>query len=116
MCGIVGVFSRRGDKIDPIIVTRATEALSHRGPDDQTHWLDPQHTAALGHTRLSVIDLSGGAQPIANEDDSLRIAANAEFYDFENIRAELEKRGHRFRTHSDSEIALHLYEERGAAC
>ena len=116
MCGIVAVVSRKADKIDPIVVMRATEALSHRGPDDRTHWLDPQHTAALGHTRLSVIDLSGGAQPIANEDSCLRIAANGEFYDFESIRAELEKRGHRFRTQSDSEIALHLYEERGPAC
>jgi asparagine synthase (glutamine-hydrolysing) len=116
MCGIVAIVARQGESIDPADVTRATAALAHRGPDDQTQWFNSQQTAALGHTRLSVIDLSGGVQPIANEDGSIHIVANGEFYDFENIRAELEKRGHRFRTHSDSEIALHLYEERGPAC
>jgi len=70
----------------------------------------------LGHARLSIIDLATGDQPIASEDESLRIVANGEFYGFEKIREELESQGHVFRTRSDSEIALHLYEDAGARC
>src|SRR5262249_44660618 len=70
----------------------------------------------LGHARLSIIDLSGGDQPIANEDSRIHIIVNGEFYDFERQRRALEERGHRFRTRSDSEIALHLYEDFGAHC
>jgi asparagine synthase (glutamine-hydrolysing) len=90
--------------------------LVHRGPDEQHQWIAPHGRVGLGHTRLSIIDLMTGAQPIASEDGRLRIVVNGEFYDFERIRRELEERGHRFRTRSDSEIALHLYEEMGTKC
>jgi len=115
MCGIVAVVSR--DKAFPEeSLVRATHRLRHRGPDERHHWMSPDGRAGLGHARLSIIDLSTGAQPIANEDESLRIVVNGEFYDYERIRCELGKRGHPFRTKTDSEIALHLYEEKGVAC
>jgi asparagine synthase (glutamine-hydrolysing) len=115
MCGIVAVVSREKPWAEESLV-HATQRLLHRGPDEQHHWLSANGQAGLGHTRLSIIDLSTGAQPIANEDETLRIVVNGEFYDFERIRSELEGRGHRFRTRTDSEIALHLYEEKGVDC
>lgn len=115
MCGIVAVFSNQ-NPIEPESLARATQSLIHRGPDEQHHWIAPDGRVGLGHTRLTIIDLVTGAQPIANEDGRLRIVVNGEFYDFERIRRELETRGHEFRTRSDSEIALHLYEEIGPAC
>ena len=115
MCGIIAICSK--DKpIAAGALRRATQSLVHRGPDEQHEWMAPHGRAALGHTRLSIIDLFTGAQPIASEDGRFRIVVNGEFYDFERIRCELEKRGHRFSTRSDSEIALHLYEEMGPAC
>lgn len=115
MCGIVAVFSNESP-IAAESLLQATRSLIHRGPDEQHHWIAPHGRVGLGHTRLSIIDLLTGAQPIASEDGRLRIVVNGEFYDFERIRCELEKRGHQFRTRSDSEIALHLYEEMGTAC
>lgn len=115
MCGIVAIFSDE-KPIAPESLVRATQRLIHRGPDDQRHWIAPHGRVGLGHTRLSIIDLVTGAQPIASEDEQIRIIVNGEFYDFERIRNELESRGHQFRTQSDSEIALHLYEEMGAGC
>jgi len=91
-------------------------SLHHRGPDGRQHWTSSDCRVALGHTRLSIIDLTTGDQPIANEDGTIHIVVNGEFYDFERIRGELEARGHRFRTKSDSEIALHLYEDYGPEC
>src|SRR4030095_10076469 len=93
---------------------RATHSLHHRGPDAQRTWVAPHGRVGLGHARLSIIDLETGDQPIESEDGRLRIVANGEFYDFEQIRRELEAQGHVFRTRSDSEIALHLFEDRGA--
>src|SRR4051812_23475339 len=110
MCGIVAMFSE-GGAVRPEALERATRSLDHRGPDDRQHWLDPSRSVGLGHTRLSIIDLAGGRQPISNEDESIRAVVNGELYDFERIRADLIARGHRFRTRSDSEIVVHLYEE-----
>jgi asparagine synthase (glutamine-hydrolysing) len=93
-----------------------TTSLHHRGPDGHQHWRASDGRAALGHTRLAIIDLTTGDQPISNEDRTIHIVVNGEFYDFERTRAELQARGHRFRTKSDSEIALHLYEDFGPEC
>lgn len=93
-----------------------TNILRHRGPDGRGTWLSRNQRAGLGHVRLSIIDLMTGDQPIANEDKRIHIAVNGEFYDFERQRRELEGRGHRFRTNSDSEIAIHLYEDFGVHC
>jgi len=115
MCGIVALFSNK-EPIAPESLRRATRSLIHRGPDEQHDWIAPHGRVGLGHTRLSIIDLITGSQPIASEDGQLQIVVNGEFYDFERIRQDLATRGHEFRTHTDSEIALHLYEEMGASC
>ncbi len=115
MCGIAAFFSRKRP-LSKDILSRATATLFHRGPDSQQHWLSADHRVGLGHTRLSIIDLAGGDQPIVSEDGKLRIIVNGEFYDFERIRASLQSDGHQFRTRSDSEIALHLYEDWGVHC
>jgi asparagine synthase (glutamine-hydrolysing) len=115
VCGIVAsVSSRGGISADHLI--RATKTLRHRGPDAQRVWVPEHGRVGLGHARLSIIDLTTGDQPIEGEDGALRIVANGEFYDFEAIRGELEAGGHVFRTRSDSEVALHLYEDLGARC
>ena len=115
MCGIAAFFSRR-NSVSELALKRATNVLHHRGPDSEGLWFSNDRRVGLGHARLSIIDLTTGDQPIANEDERIRIIVNGEFYDFERQRRELEERGHRFRTRSDSEIALHLYEEFGAHC
>ena len=113
MCGIVAAVSQHGG-VDVEAMASATRCLRHRGPDAQNVWAAPDRRAGLGHARLSIIDLETGDQPIANEDDRLHIVANGELYDFERIRHALERKGHVFRTRSDSEIALHLFEDLGA--
>src|SRR5215467_13039531 len=112
MCGIVALFSRR-DSISEPALHRATQSLYHRGPDGQRHWISQDRRVGLGHARLSIIDLLTGDQPIPNEDGRVRIVVNGEFYGYEAIRRELGDAGHRLRTRSDSEIALHLYEDFG---
>jgi len=115
MCGIVGFFSRRLPLSEEVL-QRATQRLFHRGPDGQQHWMSQDRRVALGHARLSIIDLATGDQPIASEDGRTRIVVNGEFYGFEEIQHQLEQSGHRLRTRSDSEIALHLYEDLGTQC
>jgi asparagine synthase (glutamine-hydrolysing) len=112
MCGITAVLSRR-EPVARHTMEAGMAALHHRGPDGRAHWMAADARVGLGHTRLSIIDLTTGDQPISNEDGTIHIVVNGEFYDFEKTRAELERRGHKFRTKSDSEIALHLYEDHG---
>jgi asparagine synthase (glutamine-hydrolysing) len=114
MCGIVALLSEEGP-IDRDALDAATRSLHHRGPDARRCWVSADGLAGLGHARLSIIDLSTGDQPLSNEDGSIHAVVNGEFYDFERIRRELEDRGHRFATGSDSELVLHLYEEHGLA-
>ena len=113
MCGIVAIVAQRPVPIAPSLA-RALEKLAPRGPDDQGAWLSAGGAAGLGHARLSIIDLHTGRQPIANEDGSMVIAANGEFYGYERLADDLRARGHTLRTRSDTEVALHLYEEQGA--
>ena len=115
MCGIVALYSRR-EPIAPAILEGATKRLYHRGPDGQRQWISRDGRVGLGHARLSIIDLATGDQPISSENERTHIVANGEFYEYEAIQQELEGRGHHLRTRSDSEIALHLYEEVGAHC
>ena len=115
MCGIVSIVSPQGN-IDRSRLKRATDALIHRGPDGEGFWIAGNRKAALGHRRLSIIDIAGGAQPISNEDKSIHVAANGELYGFEAIRQDLQAKGHVFSTGTDSEIVLHLYEEYGFDC
>lgn len=115
MCGIVAVYSRQ----EPICerdLHAGVEMLRHRGPEHQGVWVSDDRRVALGHSRLSIIDLHTGEQPIANSESNAHIIANGEFYDHERIRTQLETQGYQFKTQSDSEIALHLYQEYGASC
>jgi asparagine synthase (glutamine-hydrolysing) len=115
MCGIAGVVSAtRESDITEALVHHMCEQIVYRGPDDEgIHVADG---AGLGMRRLSIIDLSGGHQPVFNEDRSAWIVYNGEIYNFPELRPELEKRGHRFYTKSDTEVIIHLYEEMGADC
>ena len=115
MCGIVALYSRR-QPVSPATLERATKRLYHRGPDGQRQWISRDGRVGLGHARLSIIDLATGDQPISSEDERTHLVANGEFYAYETIQSELESRGHHLRTRSDSEIALHLYEEVGVHC
>jgi asparagine synthase (glutamine-hydrolysing) len=115
MCGIAGIVA--SDRLladDPARVTRMRDVIAHRGPDDAGIFVDER--AALGHRRLSIVDLAAGHQPLANEDDSIWIVFNGEIYNHHELRRDLERRGHRFRTHSDTEAIVHAYEEYGDAC
>jgi asparagine synthase (glutamine-hydrolysing) len=115
MCGIVGKFNRSGMPVVRESELRQMLAmLRHRGPDEFGILLDAE--TGLGNARLSIIDLSGGSQPIPNEDESLWIVFNGEVFNYIELRAELEPLGHRFRTSSDTEVILHLYEEFGPSC
>lgn len=112
MCGIVAIYSPN-EPVSPEVLKSATATLYHRGPDAQKQWIAPHGRIGLGHARLSIIDLTTGDQPIASEDEQLHLVANGEFYDFERVQRDLVARGHQLRTKSDSEIALHLYEDFG---
>jgi asparagine synthase (glutamine-hydrolysing) len=111
MCGIAGRVNQAAP-VDRAEIFRMTESLAHRGPDDYGYHLRTR--VGLGHRRLSIIDLAGGRQPLANEDDSCWIVFNGEIYNHAELRRELIARGHRFRTHSDTEVIVHGYEEWGA--
>ncbi len=115
MCGICGVLHKdRHQPVEQTAIRRMCDAIIHRGPDDEGY-----HVAGpvgLGMRRLSIIDLETGAQPMYNEDHSCVIVFNGEIYNHQEIRHQLEARGHRFRTHSDTEAIVHAYEEYGDAC
>jgi asparagine synthase (glutamine-hydrolysing) len=114
MCGIYGVmnFRERETPLAPLLA-RMGSVIEHRGPNDSGTYLG--RGIGLGMRRLSIIDVAGGHQPISNEDETVWLVLNGEIYNFEELRAILEKKGHRFRTHSDTEVIVHLYEEEGLA-
>jgi asparagine synthase (glutamine-hydrolysing) len=115
MCGICGVINKTHHPVATDLLQSMSRTMRHRGPDDEGVWTG--ESAGLGFQRLSIIDLSGGHQPMSNEDDTLRIVFNGEIYNFQALREEIEKTGrHRFKTRSDTEVILHLYEEYGEAC
>src|SRR2546430_15652784 len=108
------MMGRAGETVDAADVRRMCQTIVHRGPDDEGIYA--QGSVGLGMRRLSIIDLSGGRQPIHNEDKSVWVVFNGEIYNFPELRRELETRGHRFYTHTDTEVIVHLYEELGADC
>src|SRR5579872_205858 len=114
MCGICGVIGIEHTEQAEAITRRMMEAIRHRGPDDDGLILAP--SVALGIRRLSIIDLSGGHQPVFNEAGNVAIVFNGEIYNFRQLRGALETRGHVFRTHSDTEVIVHAYEEWGEDC
>ncbi len=112
MCGICGKYSPKG--VEPQELRDMLRALAHRGPDDEGIYLNG--CIGLGNRRLSIIDLAGGHQPICNEDGTVWIAYNGEIYNYNRLRHRLEGKGHVFRTRSDTEVIVHLYEELGERC
>ncbi len=116
MCGINGIAfsSRSGRSVDPRVLERMRDVITHRGPDEAGIFVDAN--IGLGHRRLSIVDVASGHQPMTNEDGALQIIYNGEVYNHADYRDELEARGHVYRTHCDTETILHLYEEHGDAC
>jgi asparagine synthase (glutamine-hydrolysing) len=116
MCGVCGelAFDLDPGAMNPGGVHRMMEAVYHRGPDDGNAFIAPP--IALGYRRLSIIDLATGCQPMTNEDGTLQLVYNGEIYNYKELRTWLEARGHRFRTASDTEVVVHLYEEMGEDC
>ena len=110
MCGIAGVTGPGRREAIP----KMTDALVHRGPDDSGYYVDDH--IAIGQRRLSIIDLSSGKQPISNESGTMQLVCNGEIYNSPELRRELEQKGHRFKTHTDVEVILHLYEDHGPDC
>src|SRR5438445_7309439 len=115
MCGISGIWNyKTGRPLDVAKLRRITELLAHRGPDGEGY-----HTSkamGLGHRRLSIIDIEGGSQPMCNEDGTVWIVFNGEIYNYPELRQQLLQRGHLFRTKSDTEAIVHLYEDFGEQC
>lgn len=121
MCGIAGAAWMAGSPpLEPGVLERMTGSLAHRGPDDSGHYFSPlavsRPAAALGQRRLAIIDLCTGHQPLSNEDGTVWITFNGEIYNYRELQRDLESRGHKFRTSSDTETIVHLYEERGPDC
>ncbi len=122
MCGIAGAaWTRRSAEIDSVILRRMTDLIVHRGPDAEGQHIAPasgnaEAGVALGFRRLSIIDLSTGNQPLSNEDGSVWVVFNGEIYNYVELREELLAKGHRFATHSDTEVIVHAYEEYGIEC
>ena len=111
MCGIAGFVNKKSSGVDRALLEKMNAAIAHRGPDDDGFFVD--ENAALGMRRLSIIDVAGGHQPIHNHDKTKWIVFNGEIYNFQEVREDLEKRGHVFYTRSDTETVIHLYDEFG---
>lgn len=115
MCGICGKLNFEQDAgVETSLLRGMLDTIRHRGPDDEGVYVTPQ--VGLGHRRLSIIDLKSGHQPLSNEDGTVWIVFNGEIYNFQELRASLLSQGHVFRTHSDTEVIVHLYEELGPQC
>ena len=115
MCGIVGIFdTRRRRDISRDLLSGMNETQFHRGPDEGGLHIEPG--LGLGHRRLSIIDLSSGQQPLFNEDESVVVVYNGEIYNFQQLSDELKGCGHQFRTHCDTEVIVHAWEEWGDSC
>src|SRR6267143_1003313 len=113
MCGIAGIVGSPSRPVDDALVRAMTDALWHRGPDDEGFLI--QRSVGLGMRRLAIIDVESGRQPIHNEEKSVWVVFNGEIYNHEELRADLQAMGHTFYTHSDTEVLVHLYEEYGDA-
>ena len=111
MCGIHGFIQLDGARVESALLSRMGRVTAHRGPDDEGQHIDGN--AGIAMRRLSVIDLAGGHQPISNADDTLWLVCNGEIYNYRELRSELQAKGFRFKTNSDVEVLLHLYDAEG---
>ena len=121
MCGIFGFLTQKRADVPEIgLLRKMRETMAHRGPDDKGEYTRPMDDQGpfvyFGHRRLSIIDLEGGHQPLSNEDGTVWVLLNGEIYNFQELKVELEKKGHRFQTRSDTEVIAHGYEEFGKGC
>jgi len=114
MCGIAGIVKKTGTAVEKPLLQRMIGMVNHRGPDAAGFHLSG--SVGLAHARLSIIDLGGGHQPMSNEDKTIWITFNGEIFNYVELREDLIKRGHRFQTQSDTEVIVHLYEEKGEDC
>ena len=114
MCGICGIVRSDSAAVERAPLEQMNAAITHRGPDSDGFYFAPG--VGLAMRRLAIIDLQTGDQPIPNEDETVWVIQNGEIYNFPELRTELESRGHRFRTQSDTECIVHLYEEYGHDC
>ena len=114
MCGIAGEFAFEREQVTAA-ASRMIAALRHRGPDSSGHYVSPAKNVLLVNTRLAIVDVGDGTQPLTNEDGSVWITFNGEIYGFAALARQLERRGHRLRTRCDTEVIVHLYEEHGEA-
>src|SRR3954467_8389344 len=116
MCGICGELTFDGAAVSARTIVAMRDRLEHRGPDDQGVFVSDDGGAGLGFRRLAIIDVSPlGNQPMANEDGSVRVAFNGEIYNFKALRSRLIANGHQFRSGTDTEVLVHLYEDAGPA-
>src|SRR5213596_2367244 len=112
MCGICGQFNFTSNApVNPEIIRRMADSIAHRGPDDEGYFVSGP--IGLGFRRLSIIDLAGGHQPMADAEETVWVIFNGEIYNYRELRAELQSKGHQFRTNSDTEVIIHGYEEWG---
>src|SRR5690242_11542958 len=118
MCGICGAIGISNRSLAERAISRMNSAMVHRGPDEHGELILPQGapSASLGMRRLSIIDLPGGSQPIFNEQRDVAVVYNGEIYNFKELREQLLELGHSFRTHSDTEVIVHSYEQWGESC
>src|SRR5690348_7461349 len=115
MCGIAGIYEYQGRRSVPAgLLESMMDVIQHRGPDDAGAYRNGP--IAMGMRRLSIIDIEGGKQPVVNETGSVRLVFNGEVYNYRDLQAELRDRGHVLRSASDTEVIVHLYEERGMDC
>ncbi|MDB5053948.1 MAG: Asparagine synthetase, glutamine-hydrolyzing [Bacilli bacterium] len=114
MCGIAGVMNFEHKVPNPFMLKRMTDIIEHRGPNDSGYW--SEEGIGLAFRRLSIIDIKEGHQPLSNEDDTVWIVFNGEIYNYKTLREMLESKGHQFKTHTDTEVIVHLYEEYGENC
>jgi asparagine synthetase B (glutamine-hydrolysing) len=111
MCGLCGMIGKLSQPVHVMTLHRMNDAMIHRGPDDEGYFT--HDNVGLGFRRLSIIDISEGHQPLYNEDRTISLVFNGEIYNYRALRESLRQMGHRFTTHSDGEVILHLYEEHG---
>lgn len=113
MCGITGILYKGTKRVELEQLKKMASVLEHRGPDDEGYYINKDNSFGLGFRRLSIIDLKTGHQPVCNEDKSIWVALNGEIYNFMELREGLQKKGHIFYTQSDTEVLVHLYEDKG---